>query len=128
MPESSVQTLDRALDIIEVLSTESEGLGVTEISQRVMLHKSTVHRLLNALLERGYIEKDSKLGTYKLGLKFVEISSLFLNKLVLKTEAMPYLRKLAELTGQPVHLAILDGNEAIYIEKVEALNSIRMYS
>lgn len=128
MAEKSVQTLDRALDIIELLSTEREGLGVTDIGFRLGLHKSTVHRLLSALGERGYIEKDPKYGRYKLGLKFVEISGLFLSKLELKTEAMPYLRNLAQITGQPVHLAILSGKDAIYIEKVEVLNSIRMYS
>jgi len=128
MPEKNVQTLDRALDIIELLATEREGIGVTEISSKIGLHKSTVHRLLNSLAERGYIEKDTKHSTYKIGLKFVEISSLYLNKLELKTEALPYMRKLAENVGQPVHLAILDGKEAVYIEKVEAVNSIRMYS
>jgi IclR family KDG regulon transcriptional repressor len=126
--DTSVQTIDRALDIIELLAIQREGLGVTEIGSRVGLHKSTVYRLLNALGERGYIEKDEKYSTYKIGLKFLEISSLYLNKLEIKTEALPYMRKLAEVMGQPVHLAILDGNEAVYIEKVEALNSIRMYS
>jgi len=128
MAEKNVQTLDRAFDIIELLSTAREGMGVTEIGMQLGLHKSTVHRLLNALAERGYIEKNVKTGTYKLGLKFIEISSLSLNKLELKTEALPYLRRLAELVGQPVHLAILSGREAVYIEKVEAQNSIRMYS
>jgi IclR family transcriptional regulator, KDG regulon repressor len=128
MPEKSVQTLDRALDIIELLSGEREGLGVTEIGQRIGLHKSTVHRLINALADRGYIEKDIKQGNYKLGLKLVEISSLFLKKLELKTEAEPYLRRLAGLAGQPVHLGILSDKDVIYIEKVEPVNSIRMYS
>lgn len=128
MTEKNVQTLDRALDIIELLSTEKEGMGVTEIGQRTGLHKSTVHRLLNSLAERGYIERDPRYGNYKLGLKFVEISSLLLNKLELKTEAFPYLRKLAETVGQPVHLAILSGKEAVYIDKVDVLNNIRMYS
>ncbi len=128
MAENSIQSLDRALNIIELLAVHREGMGVTEIGKLLELHKSTVHRILNALLERGYIEKEEKHGYYKLGLKFIEISSLYLNKVELKTEALPYLRRLAEITGQSVHLAILQGMEAIYIEKVEAVNSIRMYS
>jgi IclR family KDG regulon transcriptional repressor len=128
MEDSKVQTIDRALDLIELLATAKEGLGVTEIGQRIGLHKSTVFRLLNALAQRGYIEKDPKAGTYKLGLKFIEIGALFLKKLELKTEALPFMRRLAEIMGQPVHLAIRDGVEVIYIEKVESVNSIRMYS
>ena len=128
MSETGVQTLDRTLDIIELLAVEPEGIGVSEIGLRLGLHKSTVHRLLNALAVRGYIEKEAKFGMYKLGLKFIEISSHFLNKLELKTEALSYLRKLSETVGQTVHLAILSGSEAIYIEKIDSLSSIRMYS
>jgi IclR family KDG regulon transcriptional repressor len=128
MTDQKVQTIDRTLDLLEQLATVKEGLGVTEIGTRIGLHKSTVHRLLSALASRGYVEKDPKTGTYKLGLKFIEISGLFLKQLELKTEALPYMRRLAEREGQPVHLAILDGPEVIYIEKVESVNSIRMYS
>lgn len=128
MTEQKVQTLERALDLIELLAIAKNGLGVTEISQQIGLPKSTVFRLLAALVRRGYAEKDSKTSTYKLGLRFIEISGLFLKKLELKTEALPVMRRLAEIVGQPVHLAVLDGQEAIYIEKVELVNSIRMYS
>jgi IclR family KDG regulon transcriptional repressor len=128
MDGKGVQTLDRALNIIELLSVENEGIGVTEIGMRLSLHKSTVHRLLNALAQRGYIEKDEKRGNYKLGLKFIEIGSLRLNQIELKTEAVPFLRRLAELVRQPVHLAILRGHDAVYIEKIEPIQSIRMYS
>lgn len=128
MTDKGVQTISRALDIIEILSMEKEGLGVTEIGKKTGLHKSTVHRLLNTLAERGYIEKEPKYGNYRLGLKFVEVSSIYLNKIELRTEAQPYLRKLVETVGQPAHLAILDRTDAIYIEKIEALSSIRLYS
>ncbi len=123
-----VQTLDRALDILELLATEKNGLGVTEIGTRIGLHKSTVHRLLAALGERGYVEKNTDFGTYQLGLKVVEISSLHLNSIELKTEAAPFLRKLAAESTQPVHLATFVDGEVIYIEKVQTLNTIRMYS
>jgi IclR family KDG regulon transcriptional repressor len=128
MTDQKVQTIERTLDVLECLATAREGLGVTEIGARIGLHKSTVYRLLTALADRGYVEKDSKSNTYQLGLQLVEITSLFLKKLELKTEALPFMRQLAERVGQPVHLAILDGTEVVYIEKVESVNSIRMYS
>ena len=127
MEKATVQSIDRALSIIETLAGEKEGLGVTEISARVGLHKSTVHRLLSALGERGYVEQRSG-GAYRLGMKIVELSSLYLNQVELKTEAQPYLRRLLQLTKQPVHLAMLDGLEIIYIDKIETIHSIRMYS
>jgi len=127
MEKTAVQTLDRALDVIELLSLERDGLGVTEIGSRIALHKSTVHRLLNSLADRGYIEKTES-SRYRLGLKFIELASLRLNHLELKTEAAPALRRLAELAGRVAHLAILDDTEAVYIEKVEPVASLRMYS
>lgn len=124
----TVQTLDRALKIIELLALHGEGFGVTEIGQRVGLHKSTVHRLLSHLVSQGYIEKDEARPVYTLGLKFIELASLRLNQVELKTEASPYLRKVAAALGQPVHLAILDDLEAVYIEKIEPQAHLRMYS
>jgi len=128
MASNTVQSIDRAFEILETLAVEREGLGVTEIGKRVGLHKSTVHRILNTMAERGYIEQNQETGAYRLGLKFIELCSLYLNNVELKTEAQPYLRNLSALTGQPVHLATLVDKEAVYIDKIEHYSSIRMYS
>jgi IclR family transcriptional regulator, KDG regulon repressor len=121
-----VQTLERTFNILELLSREQRGLNLTEISQSVNLHKSTVYRLLSNLMSRGYIEKRDSI--YKLGLKFVELCSQYLNSLELKTEAEPILRKLSMLTTQTVFLATMREQEVVYIDKVENFNSIRKYS
>lgn len=121
-----VQSLSRTFDILELLSKEQKGLTLTDISKSVDLHKSTVYRLLSALMERGYIEKRE--SRYKLGLEFVELCSLYLNSLELKTEAEPVLRKLSGETAQTVYMAILQQREIVYIDKVENFNSIRKYS
>lgn len=128
MSEKGAQLIDRLLDILELLSLEKDGLGVTEIGNRTGLHKSTVHRIVSALAERGYIEKIPERSVYRIGLKLVDISSVYLNSVELKTEATPYLRELAAKFGQPAHLAILDGADAVYIDKVDILNNIRLYS
>lgn len=128
MKEQNVQILDRVMNIIELLSTSSQGMGVTDIGAKLNLHKSTVHRLINALAARGYIEKDHRTGLYKIGMKFIEISSLHLHQLELKTEAAPYMRNLAEATGQVSHLAILDETDVVYIEKFDVMQKLRLYS
>ena len=122
-----VQSLDRAFDILELLSQEQHGLNLTKIGNRLDLHKSTVYRLLNALKERGYIEKTPQ-GSYRLGMEFIELSSLYLNNLELKTEAQPILRELSTLTGNTVFLATLQESEVVYIDKMETFNSLRKYS
>ncbi len=125
---NTVQSLDRALEILETLAVEGRGLGVTELSQRVGLHKSTVHRMLATFAEWGYVEKNSEDDRYRLGMKVIDIGSIYLNNIELKTEALPYLRELREKSQQPVHLARLEEGQVIYIEKVDVINSIRMYS
>lgn len=126
--DKGVQTLSRAFDILELLALSRTGMGVTEISTRVGLHKSTAHRLLGALMSRGYVEKDATSTAYRIGLRVVELASLHLKSIELKTEAAPMLRRLLEQSGQTVHLATLIGDEVVYIEKLCAFGDIRMYS
>jgi IclR family KDG regulon transcriptional repressor len=122
-----VQALERAFDILELLSREQHGLSLTEIGNRLDLHKSTVYRLLYVLKQRGYIEKGDH-GDYRLGLEFIELASLHLNNLELKTEAQPVLRELSGKTGNTVFLATLQEAQVVYIDKMETFNSLRKYS
>ncbi len=124
----SVQSIDRAFDILELLSQEPRGIAVTELGRRLDLHMSTVHRLLSSLRDLGYVEKDILSGNYKLGLGFVELASLYLNGLELKTEASPFLHQLTQATGQTTFLAIKDGAEVVYIDKAETFDSLRRYT
>ncbi len=124
--ESSVQSISRAFDILEALSLERKGLRLTELSEQLELHKSTVYRILKSLIDRGYVEKSDKY--YRLGLGFIMLSSHLLNSIELKTEAEPYLRQLSDLTGQTVFLAVREETEVVYIDKVEQFNSLRRYS
>jgi IclR family transcriptional regulator, KDG regulon repressor len=128
MTESNLQTVDRALAILELLAGHPAGLRPVDVAAAMGLHKVTVHRLLATLLTRGLVERREEGGRYLIGLRLIEISSMRLNNLELKTEAQPWLRRLVDLVGQPVHLAILDQDEIVYIEKMETVHSIRMYS
>ncbi len=125
---NTVQSIERVFDILELLSHESRGVALTQIGSRLDLHKSTVHRLLSVLKKRGYIEQLPESGRYRLGLGFVELASLFLNNIELKTEAEPHLRQLSQATGQTAFLATLHGSEVVYLDKVEQYNSLRKYS
>jgi DNA-binding IclR family transcriptional regulator len=122
-----VQSVDRTLDILEVLATKNTGIGVTELAGEVGLSKGTTHRLLQALHERGYVEKRGD-GTYKLGLKLIEVVSLYINNLELQTEARPYVAMIAAELGLTSHLGVLDGDQVVYIEKMDVYPGVRLYS
>ena len=123
----SIQSIDRALDIIEALAIEPKGLGVTELAKRVELHKSTAYRIILTLAERGYLDKTEE-GNYKVGLKLIGAVSCYINSLELQTEARPYLAQITADLGLTSHLGVLDGDQVVYVEKMDVISSVKLYS
>ena len=97
MGATNVQVLDRGLDLIELLATAEHGMTISELVAATGLPKSTVHRILATFTNRHYVEKNEETSVYSLGYKFVELASLYLNKIVLKTEAEPIMHTLAQI-------------------------------
>lgn len=126
--QEMVQSVDRSLSILEVLSDYEDGLGITEISEKVNLHKSTVHRLLSTLIQKGYVKQDEDTNKYRLTLKLFELGSKNIGKMDIVNVVKPYLKELMKITNETVHLVVRDGNEIVYVDKVESENTIRMYS
>jgi DNA-binding IclR family transcriptional regulator len=125
--DKGVQSIERVLDIIETLSTEQNGLGVTELSRRIDLHKSTTHRLLSTLARRGYVAKRAD-SSYQIGLKLIEAVSCYINSLELQTEARPYVAQITSELGLTSHLGVLEGDQVVYIERMDVFSGIKLYS
>jgi DNA-binding IclR family transcriptional regulator len=123
-----IQAIERAVAILNAFSTDRPELGVTELADQLGLHKSTVHRFLVNLETGGLVERNPRTARYRLGLRLFELGGLVLQQLSLWDEALPFLEGLVRDTGETGHLAVLDGGEAIYIEKVEARRALRIPS
>ena len=129
MPKgATVQVLDRGLDIIEQLAVAEKGMSIQELSLATDLPKPTIHRILATFTERHYVEKDPETSIYSLGAKFVDITSLYLNKIALKTEAEPIMRRLANAFNASAFLGTRDGVDVVYLSCIEPINSIRIYT
>ncbi|PLS16167.1 IclR family transcriptional regulator [Bacillus sp. M6-12] len=126
--ENMVKSVSRALDIITIVSLKKGGAGVTEIANQIDINKSSVYRILSTLVQYGYIEQDEETGRYKLGYKFLEISSKLLDSIDLRAEAKPYLQELENDTNEVIHLVVYDQGEVVYIEKLEGNETLRMHS
>jgi IclR family transcriptional regulator, KDG regulon repressor len=126
--ENMVKSVSRALDIITLVSLKKGGLGVTEIANQIDINKSSVYRILSTLVQYGYIEQDSETGRYKLGYKFLEVSSKLLESIDLRSEARPFLQELENVTNEVIHLVVYDQGEVVYIEKLEGNETLRMHS
>jgi DNA-binding IclR family transcriptional regulator len=114
-----VQSVSRALDILEAFSPRERLLGVTDLARKLKLHKNNVFRLLATLETRGYVEQDKETGHYRLGIKTYEVAAVFLRQMDLRRQARPLLESLSEKSGETVYLAVLDRSWAVYLEMVE---------
>jgi IclR family transcriptional regulator, KDG regulon repressor len=123
-----VKSVSRALDIISLVSKKKGGLGVTEISKHIDINKSSVYRTLSTLVQYGYIEQDEVTSRYKLGYKFLEVSSKLLESIDLRSEARSFLLELENETNEVIHLVVFDQGEVVYIEKLDGTETLRMHS
>jgi len=121
-----VQSVGRALSILELLADYDEGLGITEIGEKASLHKSTVHRLLGTLIYKGFVEQSEITNKYRISLKLYELGSKRIAGMDLVSASKLYTKELMENTNEVVHLVVRDGNDIVYTDKVDANNTIRV--
>ncbi|HWJ77379.1 MAG TPA: IclR family transcriptional regulator, partial [Niallia sp.] len=123
-----IQSVDRALRILDLFDEHTTELKITDISDQMGLHKSTVHSILKTLQQRGYIYQNLENGKYGLGMKLFERGNYVIQSLDIRQLAQKYLMDLSAKTGQTTHLVILDGKEGTYVDKVEGPMAVILYS
>lgn len=126
MEGNALQTVERSIQVLELLATRPYSQA--ELAKVMELNKSTLFRLVKTLEMYKLVERDELTGLYRVGIKLVELASLRLNQIELKTEAAPILREASMKLQQVVHMAVLKEGQVVYIEKIEPLNHIRMFS
>jgi len=117
----TVKSLVKALNILQVLAEEeSPAPTLTQLSRRLHLHVSTVHRLLQNLVRHGFVEEAPSSGGYQLSYRVLRMGLRVLDRLDFRHVAQPLLRELNQKTQETVHLAILEQGRAISIEKFDS--------
>ena len=124
----AVQSVIHALDILDYMVSCSREVGVTELARVMNIHKSTVSRLLSTLDARGYVTRNPQTRQYSLGMHLLELSRAKLDQLDLRSLARPYLESLVRDTGETAHLAIMDHDKVVYIDKVDTPQTLMMRS
>jgi len=126
---SSVQSVDRTLILLDHLAAAGKSCSIKYLSECTGLHKATVHRLLQTLVKHNYVRQDPATEEYSLGYHILSLSSKLINTLDIHSIARPYLQALCNEVGQAVQLSVLQGTEAIFIDRVDnPTQTIRMYS
>lgn len=121
--DESHKSLAKIIRILESFSTTDRKLSVAEVCQRTGFPRSTTHRLLSSLREVGLLDQDRQRDRYRLGLKLFELGNTVLANMELHREAAPFVKRLSQLTGESVHLAIFDGRRAIVIHRDDPMEN-----
>ena len=112
----AIQVLERSFALFDVLATHQDPVSLKQISAQTGLHPSTAHRILNDLALGGFVDRPHA-GSYRLGMRLLELGNLVKARLDVREAAIGPMRELHKLTHQPVNLSMRQGDEIVYIER-----------
>lgn len=112
----NIQVIERMFALIDVLASKEEAISLKEISEKTGLHPSTTHRILNDLAVGRFVDRPEA-GSYRLGMRLLELGNLVKGRLNVRDVALQPMRELHKLTQQPVNLSMRQGDEIVYVER-----------
>ena len=112
----AVQVIERMFTLIDVLASREEAISLKEISEKAGLHPSTTHRILNDLATGRFVDRPQP-GSYRLGMRLLELGNLVKGRLNVRDAAVGPMRELHKLIQQPVNLSMRQGDEIVYVER-----------
>lgn len=121
-----MQSLKRAIEILEALKEPEGSFSINEISKKVNLPPSTVHRILNTLCEKNYVLRDERTHLYQLGPALISLGMAAKRNIRLQSIASPFVHKLSELTGEDAFLVVPAGYKGYVLEKAEGPNTLKV--
>src|SRR5262245_39695097 len=123
--DGGVQSVDRALSIIETLAEDDEGYRLSDLAIRTGLSTSTVHRLLATLESRRFVQFDRAESKWHVGARSFTVGATFARRRNFSAQAVPYLRKLRDLTRETANLAVVDDEFIIVLTRMESREIMR---
>ena len=122
----SVPGVERALTVLEVLARSKRGLALSDLARNLHLPKSSTHCLLLTLERCGYLRRHEFTRRYLFDLKLFRLANMALAGIELREQSGPFLRLLMEETGLPVHIAIMEQDEVVVVDKVEPPGAVKL--
>jgi IclR family acetate operon transcriptional repressor len=123
--DTGVQSVDRALSIIETLAEDDEGYRLSDLAIRTGLSTSTVHRLLATLENRRFVQFDRSQSKWHVGARCFTVGATFARRRNFAAQAIPYLRKLRDLTRETANLAVVDDEFIVVLTRMESREIMR---
>lgn len=120
-----MNSVRKALDILEFFLEERGDAGIAELARSTGINVSSAHRIASTLVERGYLGQTHKGGEYSLGLKLLQFARTIQNRIRINAIARPFLERLSREADESVNLAVLDADQARFIELIEGEHLVR---
>ena len=126
--QNTVPAIHRAIDVLEFISSSQRELSFSEIMDNVDIPRQSLIRILNTLCIRGFLDKSSRRGLYRIGLKFLYLGHGLPDKFELRTAAWKSMKALSQKTGKTIELSSLDRDQLILLEQIRGSEEISLYS
>ena len=120
-----LKSLDVALRVLEALDNGAPERGISDLARELGVSKAAVYRILSTLTMRGYATQNPATSQYAIGPRLRRFSHVATGKLDMQTVARPFMTELRDATLDTVHLAVLEGGEAVYIAKEDGLHPVQ---
>jgi len=123
--EYYVQSIKKAINILNCFSLNDKELGISEIGKKLKINKSTVYRILVSLEDEYFIASNPKTKKYRLGIKLIELGNILQKQMDIRNYSLPIMREVAQKTKESIDLNILSGLKRISIEKIDSSYPVR---
>src|SRR5258707_11040252 len=114
---TAIQVIDRLMNLLDALAKQSGAVSLKELAQATRLHPSTAHRILNDMVVGRFVDRGDQPGTYRLGMRLLELGNMVKARLPVRGAAVEPMRDLHRKTGQTVNLSVRQGDEIVYVER-----------
>lgn len=124
----TIQSVEKACDLLMAFGESTEELGVSELSRMLNMGKSTVWKLLNTFENKGFLVKNPNSEKYSLAIQFFQIACQYYNQVSIHNVVRVHMEKLSRKYGETIHCAVRDGDEVVYVDKLDGTFNINIYS
>lgn len=121
--KSSIQVIERMMRLLDTLAQHTAPVNLKQLATQTRLHPSTAHRILGVMVDNRLVDRIEP-GTYRLGIRLLELGSLVKSRISVRQEALPYMQMLHQQLGETVNLSVRHDDEVVYIERTSAGNSM----
>lgn len=115
--KTAIQVIERMMKLLDALAARSDPVSLKELAVATGLHASTAHRILNDMVVGRFVDRAEAPGSYRLGMRLLELGNLVKARLSVREAALEPMRELHKRTGQTVNLSVRQGDEIVYIDR-----------